>query len=154
MTDSVAPNYYDLIEIHDRQFQNFSITNGIYYVPVDEVCSFIVNLSKYQKAPMSVLLASARLPSFTVSYLTNLRLEKLLTGLKGEEDRLTAHHRILLYVFGGRLFFPPIEYPMQILECGYGQGNWAVQMAETYVQSQVGYYIFLVSICSFQWLQG
>jgi hypothetical protein len=36
MTDGDTPNYYQLVDIHDREFQTYSIDNGIYYTPVDE----------------------------------------------------------------------------------------------------------------------
>jgi hypothetical protein len=37
MTDPSIPDYRELADIHDRQFQRFSIDNRIYFVPVDEV---------------------------------------------------------------------------------------------------------------------
>jgi hypothetical protein len=37
----------------------------------------------------------------------------------------------------GKLFFPQLEYPKRVLECGYGSGSWAVTMAQMYVDSEV-----------------
>jgi hypothetical protein len=35
--EPAANEFYDLVEIHERTFQNYSIRNNIYRVPVDEV---------------------------------------------------------------------------------------------------------------------
>ena len=38
MTDAVSDEYLELVvDIHDRQFQKYSIENSIYHIPVDEV---------------------------------------------------------------------------------------------------------------------
>lgn len=39
--------------------------------------------------------------------------------------------------FGDRLFFPHIEYPRNVLDCGYGMGHWAVRMAQEYEECEV-----------------
>lgn len=57
---------------------------------------------------------------------------------QGEEQRLENQHQILQYLFEGRLFFPPIQHPKKVLDCGYGRGNWALEMAQTYPDSEVG----------------
>lgn len=36
MTDSV-PDFWELVEVHDRQFQKAAIDQRIYFFPVDEV---------------------------------------------------------------------------------------------------------------------
>ena len=36
--------FYDLVEIHERTFQNYSIRNNIYRVPVDEVCKDVMSV--------------------------------------------------------------------------------------------------------------
>ncbi|KAA8904481.1 S-adenosyl-L-methionine-dependent methyltransferase [Sphaerosporella brunnea] len=46
-------------------------------------------------------------------------------------------HEALQLVFDGRLIFPPIENPQNILDCGYGSGAWAVDVAEKYPDCQV-----------------
>jgi hypothetical protein len=38
MAERAASEYYELVEINDRTFQNYSIQNNVYHVPVDEVC--------------------------------------------------------------------------------------------------------------------
>ena len=38
MTNTVSDEYLELVvDIHNRQFQRYSIENGIYHIPVDEV---------------------------------------------------------------------------------------------------------------------
>lgn len=44
----------------------------------------------------------------------------------------------MLYRFGGnRLYFPRVDNPRKILECGYGTGEWAVAVAEEYEDCEV-----------------
>ena len=41
-------------------------------------------------------------------------------------------------IFGNHLILAPMqEAPDTVLECGYGQGAWAVAFAENYPDSQV-----------------
>ncbi|CAN9124447.1 unnamed protein product [Alternaria alternata] len=51
-----------------------------------------------------------------------------------EESRLTAQHRLVARIFGDSLFSSrvSVENPSAILECGYGNGEWAVQCAEDF----------------------
>lgn len=95
MADVDEAAYRETVNIHDRDFQIYSVTHRIYCVPVDEE----------------------------------------------EEDRLEAQHDVIQRLFAGRLrdalFFPPIDYPMRVLDCGYGRGQWAVAMAEFYTDSRV-----------------
>ncbi|KAF2665681.1 S-adenosyl-L-methionine-dependent methyltransferase [Microthyrium microscopicum] len=86
MADAAEEEYFELIEVHDRTFQHYSVINNVYLAPVDE----------------------------------------------DEEERLVLEARILLEVFQNRLFLVPLEYPRQVLECGYGRGAWATQMALVY----------------------
>lgn len=37
MTDAVAPEYYETVDIHDREFQKYSVEHRVYCIPVDEV---------------------------------------------------------------------------------------------------------------------
>ncbi|KAF2469693.1 S-adenosyl-L-methionine-dependent methyltransferase [Lindgomyces ingoldianus] len=80
-----------VVNIHDRDFQKYSVDNRIYCVPIDE----------------------------------------------REEERLESQHDLLLRLSGNRLFFPRIENPRKILDCGYGRGDWAVAIAEEYEDCQV-----------------
>jgi hypothetical protein len=121
MAERAASEYYQLVEINDRTFQNYSIQNNVYPVPVDEVCTDL----------MSVYDVSARgCLSLAISLF-------LLTYPQEEEERLIAQHHLFLDIFDGRLFFPPLQYPRRILDLGYGRGNWAVTMAQTYHDSEV-----------------
>lgn len=40
-------------------------------------------------------------------------------------------------VFDDRLLFPPLHHPRRILDCGYGSGAWAVEVAEQYPDCEV-----------------
>jgi hypothetical protein len=46
--EPAANEFYDLVEIHDRTFQNYSIRNNVYRVPVDEVCEHIISFPGVQ----------------------------------------------------------------------------------------------------------
>lgn len=56
-----------------------------------------------------------------------------------EEDRLTAQHEIVSALFGNVLVSPriPLRDPRKILDCGYGGGDWSVQCAEDFEDSEV-----------------
>ncbi|KAK1140425.1 hypothetical protein N8T08_010371 [Aspergillus melleus] len=54
-----------------------------------------------------------------------------------EAERLDLQHRIFNRVFDNRLIFPPIPRPQQILDCGYGTGSWAIEVAEQYPDCDV-----------------
>ncbi|KAF2836014.1 S-adenosyl-L-methionine-dependent methyltransferase [Patellaria atrata CBS 101060] len=54
-----------------------------------------------------------------------------------EEDRLNDQYFILQRLFDGHLFFAPIQYPLNVLDCGYGRGQWACSFGATYDQSKV-----------------
>ncbi|KAF1976163.1 S-adenosyl-L-methionine-dependent methyltransferase [Bimuria novae-zelandiae CBS 107.79] len=54
-----------------------------------------------------------------------------------EEIRLETQHNILFQLFGERYFFPRIDNPTSILECGYGRGDWVVRVAEEYEECEV-----------------
>ncbi|KAL8627445.1 hypothetical protein Q9189_006853 [Teloschistes chrysophthalmus] len=47
-----------------------------------------------------------------------------------EANRLEAQHQVLDIVFDGKLFFPPVSRVRSVLDCGYGAGSWAVEVAE------------------------
>ncbi|OJJ46766.1 hypothetical protein ASPZODRAFT_66834 [Penicilliopsis zonata CBS 506.65] len=54
-----------------------------------------------------------------------------------EAERLDIQHRVLNRVFDGRLIFPPVPRPKRILDCGYGSGAWAVDVAEQHPECEV-----------------
>ncbi|KAL4751673.1 hypothetical protein BDW72DRAFT_88902 [Aspergillus terricola var. indicus] len=47
-----------------------------------------------------------------------------------EAERLDLQHQILSRVFDNRLIFPPIPRLRRVLDCGYGTGSWAIDVAE------------------------
>ncbi|PGH27955.1 hypothetical protein AJ80_00209 [Polytolypa hystricis UAMH7299] len=54
-----------------------------------------------------------------------------------EIERLDIQHKVFNKVFDERLIFPPVVQPRRILDCGYGSGAWAVEVAEQYPQCEV-----------------
>ncbi|OJJ32197.1 hypothetical protein ASPWEDRAFT_53883 [Aspergillus wentii DTO 134E9] len=54
-----------------------------------------------------------------------------------EADRLELQHRVFQKVFDNRLIFPPIREPQRVLDCGYGAGTWAIEVAEQYPDCEV-----------------
>ncbi|KAL2267536.1 hypothetical protein VTJ83DRAFT_4813 [Remersonia thermophila] len=54
-----------------------------------------------------------------------------------EIDRLQYMHGIFNMMFDNRLLFPPISQPRRILDCGYGCGSWAIDVAEQYPECEV-----------------
>ncbi|KAL2120466.1 hypothetical protein VTJ04DRAFT_4493 [Mycothermus thermophilus] len=54
-----------------------------------------------------------------------------------EIDRLQYMHGIFNMMFDNRLLFPPIPNPRRILDCGYGCGSWAIEVAEQYPECEV-----------------
>ncbi|KAL4931270.1 class I SAM-dependent methyltransferase [Aspergillus undulatus] len=47
-----------------------------------------------------------------------------------EAERLDLQHQIFSRVFDYRLVFPPITRLRRVLDCGYGTGSWAIDVAE------------------------
>ncbi|PKS08897.1 hypothetical protein jhhlp_003510 [Lomentospora prolificans] len=83
--------FFDTVTHHGREYQKYSIDNGVYFCPIDE----------------------------------------------DEMDRLEAMHSVFCRVFDNRLIFPPIRNPRRILDCGFGAGNWAIDVAERYPNCEV-----------------
>ncbi|KAL2109216.1 hypothetical protein VUR80DRAFT_2803 [Thermomyces stellatus] len=54
-----------------------------------------------------------------------------------EVERLGIMHAVFLRVFDNRLIFPPIRNPRRILDCGFGAGDWAIDVAERYENCEV-----------------
>lgn len=44
---------------------------------------------------------------------------------------------MLRIVFDNRLIFPPVNRLKMILECGFGAGDWSVDVAEQYPNAEV-----------------
>lgn len=50
-------------------------------------------------------------------------------------------------VFDDRLIFPPVSQLKRVLDCGYGSGAWAVEVAEEYPGCEVSKVsLFLFSV--------
>lgn len=101
------PQYLEVVTIHDREFQKYSIDNSIHLVPVDEV-----------------------------NELSQLLVGTSLTAWQEEASRLENQHRVFNLVFDGRLIFPPVTSPKNVLDCGYGAASWAMELAESYPDCQ------------------
>ncbi|EAU38197.1 conserved hypothetical protein [Aspergillus terreus NIH2624] len=54
-----------------------------------------------------------------------------------EAERLESQHQVLNRVFDNRLIFPPVPRLRRILDCGYGAGSWAVDVAERHPDCEV-----------------
>ncbi|KAK2759516.1 hypothetical protein FQN54_002995 [Arachnomyces sp. PD_36] len=54
-----------------------------------------------------------------------------------EAERLELQQRVFNKVFDDRLIFPPVSQPKKVLDCGYGSGAWAVEVAEEYPGCEV-----------------
>ncbi|KAL1840556.1 hypothetical protein VTJ49DRAFT_330 [Mycothermus thermophilus] len=54
-----------------------------------------------------------------------------------EIDRLQYMHGIFNMMFDNKLLFPPISRPRRILDCGYGCGSWAMEVAEQHPECEV-----------------
>ncbi|KAL4957131.1 S-adenosyl-L-methionine-dependent methyltransferase [Aspergillus filifer] len=83
-TEDLDDEYLRTISIQGREYQRYSIENGISFEPVDD----------------------------------------------DEAERLDLQHRIFSRVFDHRLVFPPISRMRRVLDCGYGTGSWAIDVAD------------------------
>ncbi|RHZ64030.1 hypothetical protein CDV55_102456 [Aspergillus turcosus] len=54
-----------------------------------------------------------------------------------EAERLDLQHRVFSRIFDSRLIFPPIPRLRRVLDCGYGAGSWAVDVATQYPDCKV-----------------
>ncbi|KAG8350413.1 hypothetical protein FVEN_g11434 [Fusarium venenatum] len=54
-----------------------------------------------------------------------------------EVSRLEMMHGVLSGLFDRRLIFPPIRSPRRVLDCGCGTGDWAMEVATQYPDSEV-----------------
>ncbi|PKX98943.1 class I SAM-dependent methyltransferase [Aspergillus novofumigatus IBT 16806] len=54
-----------------------------------------------------------------------------------EAERLDLQHRVFFRIFDSRLIFPPIPRLRRVLDCGYGAGSWAVDVATQYPDCRV-----------------
>lgn len=57
-----------------------------------------------------------------------------------ERERLALQNEIINAIFGGRLFFAPLTKshpPRQVLDIATGTGDWAIQFADYFPQSEM-----------------
>lgn len=57
-----------------------------------------------------------------------------------ERERLGLQSEIMTMLFGGRLFFSPLDRnnpPGKILDIATGTGEWAIQMGDAFPRSEV-----------------
>jgi tRNA G46 methylase TrmB len=69
-------------------------------------------------------------PVLVFSFAAHAIQWRLTIILQEEIERLELQQRVFNRVFDDRLIFPPVRHPRKILECGYGSGAWAVEVAE------------------------
>ncbi|KAI6381089.1 hypothetical protein MCOR25_001388, partial [Pyricularia grisea] len=54
-----------------------------------------------------------------------------------EVERLYIMHQVFTMLFDRRLIFPPIRRPKRILDCGFGTGSWAIEVADQHPNCEV-----------------
>jgi hypothetical protein len=108
-TTELDGSYLETVTIHGREFQSYSINHRIYFGPVDDV---------------------GKLNGLTYRALANPLFQD-------EAERLELQQRVFNRVFDDRLIFPPVSRPKKVLDCGYGSGAWAVEVAEEYPECEV-----------------
>jgi tRNA G46 methylase TrmB len=105
--------FTEIVECHGRSYQQYALTNGTYFVPIDEVKS---NSQGFRLEP------------------TSKKSDQLI---QDEIARLEVMHGVLNSLFDNRLIFPPIRSPRRILDLGCGSGDWAVDVAMSYPNAEV-----------------
>ncbi|TRX98333.1 hypothetical protein FHL15_000978 [Xylaria flabelliformis] len=110
LSDEVQETFY----LHNRLFQRYAIDNNTYFVPVDEVCHTLPIDEREQK--------------------TN---EANKRRVQDETLRLRLQHSVLTMMFDNRFIFPPIDTPRRVLDCGFGTGEWALQVAWEHPRCEV-----------------
>ncbi|KAG7136564.1 Secondary metabolism regulator laeA like protein [Verticillium longisporum] len=66
-----------------------------------------------------------------------------------EVDRLHILHWVLLQALDNRLLPSQLSRPRRVLECGFGAGDWAIDVAKAYPNCEV----VAVDICPHMWPQ-
>jgi SAM-dependent methyltransferase len=57
-----------------------------------------------------------------------------------ERERLSLQHDVMTRLFGGKLFFAPLNEgfpPRRILDVATGTGEWAIEIGDRFPRSQV-----------------
>ncbi|CZS84969.1 unnamed protein product [Fusarium graminearum] len=91
--------------------ENNGSRNDTYFAPIDEVGA--------KTLPMSQSSAESNI------------------SCQDEISRLEVMHGVLSGLFDRRLIFPPIRSPRRVLDCGCGTGDWAMEVATQYPDSEV-----------------
>ncbi|KAI0150435.1 S-adenosyl-L-methionine-dependent methyltransferase [Xylariaceae sp. FL1272] len=90
-TEELSEEVQETFLLHNRTFQRYSVSNNIYFAPVDE----------------------------------------------DETIRLRIQHVVLSMLFDQRTIFPPVTAPRRVLDCGFGTGEWALQVAWQHPRCEV-----------------
>ncbi|QPC62134.1 hypothetical protein HYE67_004365 [Fusarium culmorum] len=99
-----------IVEHCGRTYQHYSLKNDTYFAPIDEV--------EAKTLPMSQSSAESNI------------------SCQDEISRLEVMHGVLSGLFDRRLIFPPIRSPRRVLDCGCGTGDWAMEVATQYPDSE------------------
>jgi ubiquinone/menaquinone biosynthesis C-methylase UbiE len=59
------------------------------------------------------------------------------TSTKEEAEHLELMHSVFCRVFDDRLIFPPVRAPKRVLDCGFGAGDWAFEVARAFPDCEV-----------------
>lgn len=103
--------FTEIVEHCGRTYQHYSLKNDTYFAPIDEVGA--------KTLPMSQSSAESNI------------------SCQDEISRLEVMHGVLSGLFDRRLIFPPIRSPRRVLDCGCGTGDWAMEVATQYPDSEV-----------------
>ncbi|OBR12300.1 UMTA methyltransferase [Colletotrichum higginsianum IMI 349063] len=115
--------FLETVTYQGREYQRYAVDNGAYFAPMDEV--------RNTSGPVTAFLLRLTFP----------------TGLQDEVERLQIMHVVLSVVFENQLLFPPITRPRRILECGFGSGDWAIEVAQRHPSCEV----VAIDICPHIW---
>ncbi|KAJ0161439.1 hypothetical protein CTA2_6203 [Colletotrichum tanaceti] len=115
--------FLETVTYQGREYQRYAVDNGAYFAPMDEV--------RNTTSPVTAFLLRLTFP----------------TGLQDEVERLQIMHVVLSVVFENQLLFPPIPRPRRILDCGFGSGDWAIEVAQRHPNCEV----VAIDICPHIW---
>jgi hypothetical protein len=116
-TEALDKIYNELYTFRGRDYHKISVDRRISYVPVDEVSSYLPKSNRASHAYNN----------------------------KEEAQRLDEQHEILKTLHGARTIIAPIINPSRILDCGYGSGTWAVEVADLYPSCAVSQRLNIIS---------
>jgi len=127
-TLSMDFQYAEVVVQYGRVYQRYALEENLYYVPADPVCLTTSNIRT--EAWTSYTQDSSNLPP--PSSVAN-------RPLQDEDERLTIQHHVVTRFLDGNLIHAPIQAdPKNVLDCGYGQADWALSVAARYPDCEVG----------------